>query len=226
MQAEMLVIAQRIDHGIGYSTYTNLQGGSVRYLVSDEITNTCFYLAWHRGWHFNEWFITTAHSCYLTYMYHRVTKRARHVFIDLCNDGLRTFGTRESDIGRDAIGAIAVLVGFADIEKCHIHRHLSATEQKWHFAQEAWDGVRYTLSHSAAQVVGNKNIQRTERVHQFALGIWCFFGMNAEARDNFHIAQFVGTLGERTQKYHRYGGGTLYDNRVARFHETHSLRWR
>ena len=130
----MLVMAQRVDHGIRYSAYANLQRCAVWYLVGNKLSDACLHLGWHRCWHLLQRFIAATHCGYLADMDDRITKGARHILIHLRNDGFGALRTREGDVGTDTVGAIAILVGFADIKKSHIHWHLSATKEEWHFA--------------------------------------------------------------------------------------------
>ena len=200
MQAEVLVTTQGVDNRIRYAAYANLERGTVGDLLGNVATDLRLNLIRHRRRHFHQRFVATAHSADLRHMNNRVAERAGHILVDLSNHHTRTLHSRESDIGRDTVGAITVLVRLGYIQKRHIHRHLSAAKQKRHFAQETWNSIRHTFFHRTAQIVRHEDRQRTERVNILGFGIRCIFRTNAKTYNDLDITQFGSAFGERTEQ--------------------------
>ena len=134
MQAQMLMVLQRVDHGIRDAAHADLQRRPVRYLRGHVVTYLRLDRVRHRRWHLNQRHIAPAHRRDLTHMDHRVAKRPRHVFVYLRDHHAGALRARESDIGRYAEGAVALLVRLTHVQEGHIHRDLPAPEQERHFA--------------------------------------------------------------------------------------------
>ena len=148
-------------------------------------------------------------------MNNRIAEGAWHVLLHLRYDGLGALRSTESDVRRYTVGAIAVGIGFADVEERHINRHLPAAEQERHFTQKTRDRIRHSLTHGVTEIVRHEDRQRTERINILLLGVRRIFGINSKTRDEFDITQFACTLRQGTQQHHRHGCRTLHNDRIA-----------
>ncbi len=111
VQSKVSVVAQSPEHGIGNAAHTYLQRGTIGYQFGNILPDTALCIGRNGRRYLDQRIVHLDARIKAADMYERVAVGVRHLLVDLRYNGLGTLDGRESQVGRDAVAAIAVTVG-------------------------------------------------------------------------------------------------------------------
>ena len=143
--------------------------------------------------------------------------------IDLCYHLARTFSGRKSQIRRNSIAHISVLVRHRAVEEHSIHRPCAVTEKRRHLSEEFRRGGAITFGNPAAHVVRYETGVDQKGILVFRTAIGSLPAGDGKPGIESHPAQFVSATGKGVDKGLRHRGAPLDIYMVAALYQFYRL---
>ena len=223
VQSEVLVVRERREHGVRNAAHADLERCAVGNELGDVAADAALDLVGHAGRQFDQRFVHFDRGVDLRDVDQRVAVREGHGGIDLRDDGLGALHGRHGQVGRDAVGAVAVGIGPRDVEDRHVHGQQPAAEEPRDFAQERRDGLAVALCEPAADVVGHEEAVHEERILEFGLAVGGVAPAYGECRVERDVGELRRAVGHRLHEHLGNRGAALDVNVVVRADQFHGL---
>ena len=222
VDAQILVIGEGVEHGVGDAADAHLQTRAILDELGAVLADAFFGVGHLGRLHFVDGGVVHCHCVVdVADVDQPVAVGARHCGVHLRHHMAGRLHGGARHIHRNAQRAVAVFVGRGDLHQRHIQRHDALTEEAGDFAQEDGHIVGHTFIHGGADVgpheegVGVETLRHLRaRIGGFALGV---------DADDLHVAQLFVAVGHGLHQQFGCGRAAMDKDAVPRFDDLYGF---
>ncbi len=171
VDAEVVLLVQEHEDGVGDAADAELQAGAVLHEAGDVAADRLLHRTYPGGRQLDDRLVALDDRVDLVEMDERVAVGARHVGVHLGDHRPGGLGGRLGVVDRDAEGAIAVFVRRRDVDERHVGRQVALAEELGDLAEEHGDVVAAPVPDRLAGARADEQRLVEERVGELWPGV-------------------------------------------------------